>query len=90
MGKNIPLRKCIACGEKKGKKELLRIVRAHDGNLFPDRSQKADGRGAYICKEKSCFEKARKKRALSGSFHTQVPDSIWDELEIMLEDNIKE
>ena len=39
-----PLRSCIACNEKKSKKELLRIVREEDGNYSLDLSGRKNGR----------------------------------------------
>ena len=49
--KKIPLRRCVVTKEQLPKKELLRIVRDKDGNVFPDITGKANGRGAYIKKD---------------------------------------
>ena len=57
-----PLRSCIACNEKKTKKELLRIVREEDGSYSLDLSGRKNGRGAYICPKLSCLEKAEKRK----------------------------
>ena len=46
--KKIPQRTCLGCGEAKPKKELIRIVKQNDGNIFIDKTGKANGRGAYL------------------------------------------
>ena len=55
MDKKIPVRQCIGCREKKPKKELVRIVKDKEQNIFLDRTGKANGRGAYICDSAECF-----------------------------------
>ena len=70
--KKIPLRKCIGCGEQKNKNDLIRIVRESDGNIFADHSGRANGRGAYICKDPACFLKACKSHALERSFKVNI------------------
>ena len=58
--RKIPLRRCVGCREMKDKRELLRIVRNNEGEIFVDPTGKKNGRGAYICKSMECFSKARK------------------------------
>jgi predicted RNA-binding protein YlxR (DUF448 family) len=53
---------CIACREGKTKKELVRVVAAETG-LVPDETGKAHGRGAYICPDVACLDKAQKSKA---------------------------
>ena len=60
--KKIPLRTCMGCNEKKPKKELVRVVKNKDGEIFIDRTGKADGRGAYICDSIECLEKLIKSK----------------------------
>jgi predicted RNA-binding protein YlxR (DUF448 family) len=50
MAKKIPLRKCIGCGEQKGKKELMRVIKSAEGDISLDVTGKKNGRGAYVCK----------------------------------------
>ena len=49
MAKKIPLRQCIGCGEMKGKKEMLRVLRTEDQGIILDATGRKNGRGAYIC-----------------------------------------
>lgn len=82
--KKIPERKCIGCGEKKAKNELIRIVRLPDnGGIEIDRTGKKSGRGAYICRSKACLKKAR--RRLEASLLCAIPDDIFDKLALEIE-----
>ncbi len=86
MGKVEPLRKCLGCNEMIGKKGMLRIVRDKEGEVFLDPTGKKNGRGAYICRDKKCFEAARKKKALERSLKCQIPNQVYDRLERELAD----
>ena len=59
---------------------MLRIVKTKEDQLFVDFTGKANGRGAYICKNTACFETALKKNALSRAFGMKVPDEIYEQL----------
>ncbi|MCH1623744.1 RNase P modulator RnpM [Ferdinandcohnia quinoae] len=78
--KKIPLRKCIASGEMKPKKELVRIVRSKEGEVFVDLTGKKSGRGAYISKDRECILMAKKKNILANQLKIAINDSIYDEL----------
>lgn len=80
MEKKVPMRKCLGCEEMLGKKGLLRIVRSKEGEISLDLTGKKSGRGAYICKDVSCFEKAVKKKAFERSFKCKIPDEVYDRL----------
>ncbi|MBP3857960.1 MAG: YlxR family protein [Ruminiclostridium sp.] len=80
MGKNIPLRKCLGCDEMLGKKGLLRVVKTKDGEVSIDLTGKKSGRGAYICNDRECFEKARKKRSLERALKCAIPPELYDSL----------
>ncbi len=86
MGQNIPLRMCLGCGEMLGKKGLLRIVRSKDGEISADPTGKKSGRGAYICNDMECFEKARKKHSLERALKCQIPKEIYDALKESITD----
>lgn len=80
MTKNIPLRMCCVCRESKDKKELLRIVKNKDGEIFIDPTGKANGRGAYICKNGNCAKEAEKKKALERSFKVSIDKELFSHL----------
>ena len=80
MAKKIPLRQCIGCGEMKGKKEMLRVLRTEEEGIILDATGKKNGRGAYICQNIECMKKARKSKGLDRAFKMTVPDEVYDSL----------
>lgn len=79
--KKTPLRMCLACREMKGKKEMIRIVKNKDGDIFLDFSGKAAGRGAYLCNQQECVQKLRKQRLINRAFSSEVPMEVYDRIE---------
>ncbi|WP_075983461.1 RNase P modulator RnpM [Bacillus massilinigeriensis] len=78
--KKVPMRKCVATGEMKPKKELVRIVRSKEGTVSVDLTGKKSGRGAYLTKDKEVVLLAKKKNILSNHLQVPIEDSIYDEL----------
>ena len=76
--KKIPKRRCAACREQKDKKELLRIVRTPEGMIMVDPTEKANGRGAYLCRNVLCLEKAQKTKALERSLKSAMPADFYE------------
>ncbi len=76
--RKIPMRKCLGCNEMKPKKELIRAVKSPDGEVSLDLTGKKSGRGAYICPDKNCFQKARKGKRLERALETTIPDNVYD------------
>ena len=94
--KKIPMRKCLGCGEMFPKKELLRVVKTKTGEdengkeaylISLDKTGKAAGRGAYICKKAECLEKAVKAKRLQRAFECQIPDEIFQKMTAEIEDD---
>lgn len=83
--KKVPQRKCIVCQDRDYKKELMRIVKNKEGEIFIDLTGKANGRGAYICKDSECLKKAIKSKALNRAFKMEVPDEVYEKLLVELE-----
>ena len=78
--KKIPMRTCVITHEKLEKKDLLRVVRNNEGKVFVDETGRANGRGAYIKKDKNVIEKARASKALEKHLEVKIEDSVYDEL----------
>lgn len=78
--KEMPKRTCIGCNEIKLKKELIRIVKNKEGQIFIDRKGKANGRGAYICDNIECLQKAIKTKRLERTFETNIDAKLYEEL----------
>jgi predicted RNA-binding protein YlxR (DUF448 family) len=78
--KKVPMRKCIATGEMKPKKELVRIVRSKEGDVSIDPTGKKSGRGAYLSKEKDAILLAKKKNTLANHLEVKIDESLYEEL----------
>ena len=79
--KRIPMRMCTGCGEQRPKRELIRVVKSPEGEISLDLTGRKPGRGAYLCKNIECFQKARKAKRLERTFSTTLSDEIYDRLE---------
>ena len=75
-----PLRKCTGCQEMKPKKELVRVVHHETDGISLDFTGKKAGRGAYICPNEICLEKAVKTKGLERSFKCAVPKNVYEAL----------
>lgn len=85
-GKQKVLRKCVGCGEMKEKASLLRVVKTPKETFVLDKTGRANGRGAYICKDVLCFQKAVKNKGLERSLKCKIPDEIIEQLEREMSD----
>ena len=94
--KKVPLRKCTGCGEMKEKRELIRVVKAPEkkdengnvisgGEISLDLTGRKSGRGAYVCKNTECFEKARKARRFERSLSCKIPEDVYEQMSAELE-----
>ena len=80
MKKSMPKRQCIGCGEQKEKRELIRILRTPEEEIVLDATGRKNGRGAYLCHNSQCLEKAFKSKGLDRAFKTAVPREVYDRL----------
>ena len=87
MQKKIPQRQCMGCRERKPKRELIRVVRGTDGTVSLDFSGKAPGRGAYICPNSDCLQKAMKSKSLERSLEVTIPQEVYLRLQKEMEEN---
>ncbi len=69
-------RTCNGCGAVKNKFEFIRVVRLPDGNVVLDKTGKLSGRGAYVCHDPKCIEKALKTGKLERTLKTKIPEGI--------------
>ena len=67
-----PERRCIGCRNSFEKSQLIRIVKTKENKILIDEKGKADGRGAYICKDAGCLTKTFKKNQLEYSFKLKI------------------
>lgn len=81
MLKKIPMRTCVATMEQLPKKDLLRIVKNKDGEVFVDLTGRQNGRGAYLKKSLEALEIAKKKGSLNRALETQISDEVYTKIE---------
>lgn len=86
----MPLRKCVACDENISKKELLRVVKNKENHVDVDLTGKMNGRGAYICSNKECLEKAKKNKKLVRALQIEISDEVYDKLNDIIESRTEE
>lgn len=85
--KKTPLRKCVVTKEMMPKKQLIRVVRNKDGEVFIDESGKQNGRGAYLTKDAAVIEKAKQKNILANHLKAKVDEDIYESLLEMVNEN---
>lgn len=80
--KKIPMRKCVISNEMKPKKDMIRVVRNKEGEIFADATGKKQGRGAYVSKDVQLIEDAQKQGVLEGFFKTdsETLDPVYKEI----------
>ena len=78
--RKIPLRKSVVSNDVIDKRDLLRIVKNKEGEVFIDPTGKANGRGAYIKLDNAEALEAKKKKVFNRSCNMEVEESFYDEL----------
>ena len=77
---NNPKLMIISSKKMKSKKEMLRILKTTEEEVVLDTTGKKNGRGAYICLSRECFEKAAKSKALERSLKMSIPREVYESL----------
>jgi len=77
--KKIVQRTCTGCNTKKDKKELIRIV-INDDKILVDETGKLPGRGAYICDNIECLEKAIKTKRLERTLKSSIDEKNYNDI----------
>lgn len=78
--KKIPMRTCVVTHTKADKRDLLRIVRTKEGNVLVDITGKLNGKGAYILKDLTVLEKAKKSKALERALGVEISAEVYSEI----------
>ena len=79
--RKIPMRKCVGCGEMRSKKEMMRVLKTTEDEIVLDATGRKNGRGAYLCFQKSCLLQAIKNKGLERSLKMASPKSVYENLE---------
>ena len=64
----------------KNKKEMIRIIKTAEEEILLDATGKKNGRGAYICGNSECLNKAIKNKGIERSLKHKIPETVYDEL----------
>ena len=71
-GRHVPERTCVACRRQQPKRALVRIVRTVAGAVIVDLTGKQSGRGAYLCRQPSCWDDGLRKDVIARALKTNV------------------
>ena len=79
--KKIPMRQCVGCGQMNEKRLMYRVIKTQEGELLLDKTGRKNRRGAYICPNEECLQKAIRSKGLERSFKMQIPKEVYGTLE---------
>lgn len=83
----------MGCNEMFPKKELIRVVKCKTDEeedayeISLDLTGKKSGRGAYVCKNLQCLQKARKAKRFERALECTIPEDVYDRMEQELSEN---
>ncbi len=78
--RKVPMRKCVGCQEMKNKREMIRVLHTPEDELVIDTTGRKNGRGAYLCFSRECFEKAVKNKGLERSLKMNISPEVYESL----------
>ncbi len=78
--RKIPKRQCVACGSMRAKRDLVRVVRTPAGLVRVDSGGKISGRGAYVCPDAACVERALREGRLGEALERPIPEEVAQSL----------
>ena len=74
------MRMCVGCREIREKRSLLRLVKSAEGEISFDPVGKKPGRGAYICRDRACLERAVKQKQLERALEQRIDEAVYARL----------
>ena len=78
--RHIPRRTCVVCRVTADKRSLTRLVRTPDAGVYVDPTGKRSGRGAYLCSQPSCWDRALETDVLEKALRTTLTDEDRERL----------
>ncbi|MBO5247324.1 MAG: YlxR family protein [Eubacterium sp.] len=78
--RKIPMRQCVGCGQMNEKRLMYRVIKTPENELLLDKTGRKNGRGAYICPQEECLQKAVKSKGLERSLKMQIPSEVYESL----------
>ncbi len=83
--KKQPERMCVSCRAMHPKKTLIRLVLSPQGEISLDPTGKKPGRGAYVCRNRTCLQQAIRQHRFDKNLKARVDESIVRTLTAELE-----
>ena len=59
---------------------MVRLVRTVEGEVEIDNTGKKEGRGAYLCRDRACWEKALKSQQLEYALKAKINQNNLERL----------
>ena len=82
----MPVRMCVGCQEMKNKKEMIRVIKTPEGDIYVGCDRQEEwAEGHMCCPSEECFEVARKNKGLERSFKQAIPAEVYESLEKEME-----
>jgi predicted RNA-binding protein YlxR (DUF448 family) len=78
--KHVPQRTCVGCRTGQAKGLMVRIVHTPEGAVVVDETGKRNGRGAYLCPQRECWEIALARHQLERALKTTLTAETRDQL----------
>ena len=78
--RHTPQRTCVACRQGSNKGELVRLVRIADGSIEVDTSGRKNGRGAYLCRARECWQLGVNGKRLEHALRTNLAPENREQL----------
>ena len=82
--RRVPMRMCVSCREMRPKANLLRVVKSPENVISIDKTGKMPGRGAYVCKNSDCIDKAQKHKMLARAFDLHVEPDLFNAIRVII------
>ncbi|MFO7698793.1 MAG: YlxR family protein [Anaerolineae bacterium] len=80
MARRKPQRTCVGCKQVTTKRELIRVVRTPEGAVEIDATGKRAGRGAYLCANRGCWQRALAQKQLNRALKMTLSREDTDRL----------
>ena len=74
--RRLPQRQCVGCGQVRSKRDMVRVVRTPEGDVRIDPSGKLSGRGAYVCPEPACADRALREGRLARMLEREISADV--------------
>jgi uncharacterized protein len=82
-----PQRTCVVCRTTADKRTLTRLVRTPDDGIQIDPTGKRNGRGAYLCDQRNCWQRALETDILVKALRVILTDEDRERIRAAMPEN---